>query len=370
MSRPVTHRTGPPRGALAGLAALALMAAAAPAASAPARTTPLVTALAALDLVPAPTKPVITVAPASLTNVATPTFTWTGNSQSYKWEVVDAAGTTVETLTGPETTVTLSTPLGDGAYTFSVAPAPTPAPVPGVPRPDHVASHRFTLDTIAPPVPRITSRPPFPTTITTPAFSVADLEAGAAATWSVIASGGTLAQGPAPVANPAITLGALAVGSYVFQVRQTDAAGNASAPANEPFAIIAPPAPPPPPAVKPTRLVLPKMNTKRLTPRVGASLRTVRPVLTWSRGPKGTTLYNVQVFRVGANTTTQNATVQLTKLRSVFPRARQVRLRGLKRGQCYVWRVWPYIGSKFTVKPLGVSNFCIAAAPKRRARTA
>ena len=30
-------------------------------------------------------------------------------------------------------------------------------------------------------------------------------------------------------------------------------------------------------------------------------------------------------------------------------------------GTCYVWRVWPFVGRRFTGKPLGVSNFCVAS---------
>ena len=40
-------------------------------------------------------------------------------------------------------------------------------------------------------------------------------------------------------------------------------------------------------------------------------------------------------------------------------------------GTCYVWRVWPYTGTAFTSRPVGVSNFCVASAkvsqaPRRR----
>jgi hypothetical protein len=44
-------------------------------------------------------------------------------------------------------------------------------------------------------------------------------------------------------------------------------------------------------------------------------------------------------------------------------------------GTCYVWRVWPFVGRRFTGSPLGVSNFCVASAKaikraeaRRRAR--
>ena len=41
-----------------------------------------------------------------------------------------------------------------------------------------------------------------------------------------------------------------------------------------------------------------------------------------------------------------------------------------------MWRVWPYLGTRFTKQPLGISNFCIAnkavlrkAAQRKAART-
>ena len=34
----------------------------------------------------------------------------------------------------------------------------------------------------------------------------------------------------------------------------------------------------------------------------------------------------------------------------------------MRPGTCYVWRVWPYTGTTFTPKPLGISNFCVAKA--------
>jgi hypothetical protein len=64
----------------------------------------------------------------------------------------------------------------------------------------------------------------------------------------------------------------------------------------------------------------------------------------------------------------------------VFPGKRRYRMPAVKirAGTCYVWRVWPFVGNRFTGAPLGVSNFCVAsskvlrqraaAAAKRRAR--
>lgn len=309
-----------------------------------------------------PAAPALTGVPASPTRDAIPVLSWTGpEGARYEWSFADAAGAGPAGH-GPETAVAPPAPLADGPHTFTVRRL-GPLGEPGEP-----ATHAFTVDTVPPPPPRITARPSFPTTLAAPTFGVADIEPGAAATWQVAAAGGALAQGPGPVQGPTITLAALPPGSYVFQVRQSDAAGNVGAPASAPFAIVPPPTVTPPagPAGTP-RLVLPRSNVKRLRPAAGARLRTLRPVVRWTRGPRGTTLYNVQVFRVGARTSDATAGVRLTKLRSVFPRGRQVRLTGLVPGRCYVWRVWPYVGRRFTSRPLGVSNFCVAATAGRPA---
>ena len=79
-------------------------------------------------------------------------------------------------------------------------------------------------------------------------------------------------------------------------------------------------------------------------------------MLRWTRKSRAS-LYNVQVFLVGNRN-------RLSKVLSTFPRSPRLRVpnRELRRGRCYVWRVWPYFGDKFTKRPLGVSNFCVTAA--------
>ena len=58
-----------------------------------------------------------------------------------------------------------------------------------------------------------------------------------------------------------------------------------------------------------------------------------------------------------------NGKAQVAKVFSTFPRALQYRVpsRRTRPATCYVWRVWPYLGTRFTKKPLGISNFCIAS---------
>jgi hypothetical protein len=144
----------------------------------------------------------------------------------------------------------------------------------------------------------------------------------------------------------------MAAGSFSFEARQVDAVGNPGPGAAEPFAILASPSAPPATAAV---TALPSSNWRKLTPRRGAKIRARRPTLRWRAGPKGTRLYNVQIFVVGKNKS-------LKKVRSAFPKKRRFTIpkrAALKKGSCYVWRVWPYRGSSFTSKPLGVSHFCV-----------
>jgi hypothetical protein len=81
----------------------------------------------------------------------------------------------------------------------------------------------------------------------------------------------------------------------------------------------------------------------------------VRPTLRWTSGPKGTRIYNVQVFRVADG-------AKLRKVLSAFPKRQRFivpRRKSLARGACYVWRVWPFRGQRALPSPLGVSHFCV-----------
>jgi len=90
------------------------------------------------------------------------------------------------------------------------------------------------------------------------------------------------------------------------------------------------------------------------------------------RGPlfqRSTKLYNLQVFRVTPGKTAK-AKPKVRKVLSRFPRGRAYRApaKRLKAGTCYVWRVWPYTGTAFTRRPVGVSNFCVASKKVLRKR--
>lgn len=89
-----------------------------------------------------------------------------------------------------------------------------------------------------------------------------------------------------------------------------------------------------------------------LSPRAGLRLRTPRPALRWRSLPRGTTLSNVQIFRMRGRS--------LTKVHSAFPRGATYRVPAgvLRPGETYVWRVWPFRGRRgFTPAPPGISWF-------------
>ena len=105
-----------------------------------------------------------------------------------------------------------------------------------------------------------------------------------------------------------------------------------------------------------------RLHSHRMRPHAGLLLRTRTPLLRWSKGPRGTKLYNVQIFRLTRGKGGRPAAVE--EVLSAFPRALAFRVpeRTLKPRNCYVWRVWPWRGKRFTRGPLGVSNFCVASA--------
>ena len=170
--------------------------------------------------------------------------------------------------------------------------------------------------------------------------------------------------GPTDSPLTSVSIANLADGAYSFQVLQIDTAGNASATTSEPFTMSTPVAPGTPaaaPRIAPAFL-LPTQNAFRLRPKAGRTLPTRSPVLGWRKGPRGTRLYNVQIFKVIKRRAGAAPTVK--KIFSGFPSKRQMRAPRAKMqpGACYVWRVWPYTGTRFTPKPLGISNFCVAKA--------
>ena len=304
-----------------------------------------------------PPAPDITGGPSGPIRFASPTFSWNGTQDTYLWDLtIPGRENPVRAGGGPAKEVTLQS-LADGPYTFRVSQV-TPFG-----QPSAQSTRAFVVDTTPPVAPSITARPPFPAsgTIT---FGWTQ-EPGAFSRWQIIGAGGAVVIGPTDTPLNSVSVANLADGAYSFQVLQVDAAGNASAMTSEPFTVTNPLAPGEPPSTQPKvepEFLLPTQNAFRLRPKAGRTVPTRRPVLRWRKGPRGTRLYNVQIFKVVRKRRGASPTVK--KVYSGFPAKRQLRApkSQMKPGTCYVWRVWPYTGTKFTPKPLGISNFCVAKA--------
>jgi hypothetical protein len=324
--------------------------------------------------------PQITAGPPALTNLRTASVSWSGAAGSAVWKVVDADGRIAASGESPDASGQASWgPLADGTYTVSVALRS----ILGTEGPS--AGRVFRIDATPPAAPTFTATAPASGIQTNARFSWTGVEAGARASWRLTTSRGTGLAGPTDSTSGAATVGPLAPGAYLFQVRQTDVAGNIAAWRVHAFTITAPPAPvvtrsavptvpvtgaPTPVPVSPPVTIaaptiaapglraLPARRAAALLPRMGALVSGRRPVLRWTPRRKAVR-YNVQIFATSADGS-------LNKVRSVFPKASRYRLparRALTPGACYVWRVWPFFGKSFARTPVGVSHFCIAGAP-------
>ena len=180
---------------------------------------PAGTASYTLDTTP-PAAPVVT-APASPSNVTTPSFGITTAPYT----------TTTCTLTrdfivvwGPARCPaggTFSLTYGDGDYALIV----TATDLAGNTGPAGTAT--YTLDTVAPAAPVLTP-PASPSPVTNPTW-VWTAEAGTRATCELLDSSGGAVDGPGPCTSPwSYDLAALADGTYTFVVRVSDPAGNLS----------------------------------------------------------------------------------------------------------------------------------------------
>ncbi len=247
------------------------------------QTDTLLTARRYIQVATSPGPPSITGAPPAITRTATPTFTWSGGRVSSRWSILNPAGTPVQTGEVPTAGgQVVPAPLPDGSYQFRVAQRN----LVGVEGPP--SSYGFSIDTVAPGALTLRRLTAQRDSRNTPRYSWGGLEPGAVVTWRVLRASGALAQGPASVAAGDVTPSRLASGSYVFEARQSDLAGNSGPPATDAFVVL--------PRLAPG-IRLPMRNVRRLTPQVGATLLSVRPTLRWRSGPRART-YNVQVFRV------------------------------------------------------------------------
>ena len=303
-----------------------------------------------------PAAPAITGGPNAPTQDSSPTFTWTGDETSFHWEL-SIVGAQNPTRQGGGENVTQTTlpSLADGDYVFVVTQ------ITDAGQSSAEASRTFKVDTTPPAAPAILTRPTFPAITAAPTFTWGT-EPGAYSRWTILDAAGNVVYGPIDTPVTTAQLPTLAEGPYTFQVLQIDAAGNSSPVTSEGFTVLAPLAPAPAPNNRQALLAaLPKQNALRLTPKAGTILPTLRPVLRWKRGPRGTKLYNLQIFKVTQKTA--GAKPKVKKVLSQFPRGLAYRppKKHLQAGTCYVWRVWPYTGTAFTSRPVGVSNFCVAS---------
>jgi hypothetical protein len=291
-----------------------------------------------------PGAPAITAAPPAITSNAAPLFRWSGERVSSRWSILNAAGSPVRSGELPSAGgQVVPAPLPDGSYQFRVVQRNL-VDVEGPP-----AAVGFSIDTGAPGPLTLRRSTAKPDSRRTPTFAWTGLERGAVVTWRVLRASGAVVQGPGTSSGDQVTPKALPAGSYVFEARQSDIAGNAGPLATDRFVVL--------PRLAPG-IHLPMRNVRRLSPDVGATVAEVRPTLRWTAGPKGTRVYNVQVFRVAKG-------AKLRKILSAFPHLQRYvppRKKALTRGACYVWRVWPFRGSRPTPTPLGVSHFCVRPA--------
>ncbi|HTI33275.1 MAG TPA: hypothetical protein VL422_06315 [Miltoncostaea sp.] len=195
---------------------------------------------------------------------------------------------------------------------------------------------------VGPAAPVITARPAGPVRGTRPVFGWSGGEPGATYTWQVLSGGAVISQGDTP--GTEVALGPLVPGAYAFQVRQTVAAGRTGPfSVADPFIVTK--------GVADVALVRPTTrNASRLRPRAGRVVTAVRPLLAW-RPAAGADLYNLQVYRVTAT--------GMTKVRSLFPTGHRSRVAGLRSGERYAWRVWPFDRARggYSSEPLGLSWF-------------
>ncbi|MGE0026604.1 MAG: hypothetical protein AB7O78_15280 [Thermoleophilia bacterium] len=298
-----------------------------------------------------PPAPLITGGPSTPTQNTSPTFTWDGTGATFRWYLTKVgASAALRSGAGTAKQADLSA-LPDGAYVFHVTQFTAAA------RESEEALRSFVVDTTPPDPPAILTRPTFPA-LGDAVFTWAT-EPGAYSRWNVVDRNSTAVVPPTDTPITSATLPSLAEDAYVFSVQQIDAAGNVSPATVEPFTVIAPLVAPSPSSGLVT--LLPKQNARRLKPKAGKTIFSRTPFLRWTGGPKGTKLFNLQIFRVSLG---KNAkTPKVTKVLSVFPKRTVFRVPKSKTRPktCYVWRVWPYTGSEFTPKPLGVSNYCIAS---------
>lgn len=297
----------------------------------------------------APAPPAIGQRPADPGSNPSPVVTWGGTGPTFTWSLFRSgvAAAIAGPVTGPGTSASLG-PLAEGDYTFRLSQTNSFG------RRSADVEVPFGVDMTAPGAPALTTRPGGATASGSPLFGWQPAEPAGTFAWEVRAGDGRVIQSARTV-SPQVAAGPLVAGQYTFSVRQIDDAGNVGSPSPpDAFAVTAGA------TVRRSLRARPATLTpRRLRPAPGARLAGKRSILRWSLGPKGTTVYNLQIFSI-------KPSGKIVKELSVFPRRRQFVLtqHRLKRGERYIWRVWPYLrGSTVAAKPLGVSFFNLVGVP-------
>ncbi len=191
-------------------------------------TGPAATSNYTLDTTP-PAAPTITSSPASPGNSLSPSWSFSGGAgNSFQCKLTTGA-TTISgwaPCTSPQAYDLTGHP--DGTYTFAV----TQTDVAG--NTSAAATSDYTLDTVPPAAPTITSSPASPGNSLSPSWSFSG-EAGASFQCK-LTQGATTISGWAPCTSPqAYDLTGQPDGTYTFAVTQTDVAGNTSAAATSSY---------------------------------------------------------------------------------------------------------------------------------------
>ena len=181
-----------------------------------------------VDTTPPPT-PAITSTPANPTNQTNATFSFTDTEAGVSF-FCQLDGSAFSACSSP---VTYPGPLTQGSHSFAVKAQDAAGNQSGA------ASFTWTVDTTAPPKPKITSTPANPTNQTNASFSFTDNQPGVSFLCQLDGSAFSSCSSPLTYSGP------LSQGTHTFSVKTQDAAGNQSVVASFTWMIDTTPAPTP-----------------------------------------------------------------------------------------------------------------------------
>jgi large repetitive protein len=169
----------------------------------------------------APPRPVITSSPTKSTNQTSASFSFTDTEGG----VIFLCKLDTATFSACSSPITYPGPLSDGTHSFSVKAQDAAG------NQSAAATYTWTVDTIVPPTPVITSTPANPTNQTSARFGFSDTQAGVKFLCQL--DGSAFSNCPSPT-----TYSGLGQGSHTFSVSAQDTAGNQSAVASFTWTIL------------------------------------------------------------------------------------------------------------------------------------